>query len=82
MLRYPPLTCKLGYMSALYVLGSRPSSWSQPSLVCQVTMPWTRPEGEGWRASKSPESRCPGTPPFNAQAVDTKEEGVPRTGTK
>ena len=46
----------------LYVLGSRPSSGSQPSLVCQVAMPWTKPEGEGWRASRSPESRCSGTP--------------------
>ena len=49
-------------MSALYVLGSWPSSWSQLSLVCQDAMLWTRPEGEGWRASKSPESRCSGVP--------------------
>ena len=27
---------------------------AQPPLVCQVAMPWTRPGGEGWRASKSP----------------------------
>ena len=27
---------------------------AQPSLVCQVAMPWTRPEGEGWRDSRSP----------------------------
>ena len=47
----------------LYVLGSRPSSGSQPSMVCQVAMTWTKPEGEGWRASRSPESRCSGTPP-------------------
>ena len=26
---------------------------AQPSLVCQVTMPWTRPGREGWRASES-----------------------------
>ena len=25
---------------------------AQPPLVCQVAMPWTRPGGEGWRASK------------------------------
>src|SRR4051812_39055254 len=62
-------------MAALYVLGSRPSSWSQPSLVCQVVMPWTWPEGEGWRASKSPESRCSGTPPpFNVQVVDMENK--------
>ena len=54
MLRHPPLTRKLGQMLKLYVLGSRLLGWSQSSLVCQVAMPWTRPEGEGWRASKSP----------------------------
>ena len=26
---------------------------AQPPLVCQVAMPWSRPGGEGWRASKS-----------------------------
>ena len=26
---------------------------AQPPLVCQVDMPWSRPGGEGWRASKS-----------------------------
>ena len=59
--RVPPLLPFLPFL--LYVLGSRPSSESQPSLVCQVAMSWTRPEGEGWRASRSPESRCSGTPP-------------------
>src|SRR3954468_10312159 len=67
-------------MPALYVLGSRPSSLSQPSLVCQVAMPWARPEDEGWRASRNPESRCSGTPPFNVQAVrvDESEGGAAR----
>ena len=67
MLRHPPLTRKLGYMTKLYVLGSRPSSESQPSLVRQVAMSWSRPEGEGWRASRSPESRCSGTPPLTCK---------------
>ena len=26
---------------------------AQPPLVCQVAMPWTRPGGESWTASKS-----------------------------
>ena len=26
---------------------------AQPPLVCQVVMLWSRPGGEGWRASKS-----------------------------
>ena len=55
---------KFGQMSMLYVLGFRPLSESQPSLVCQGAMPWTRPEGQGWRAGRSPESRCSGTPPL------------------
>ena len=63
----PPLTRKLGSVSMLYVIGSRPSGESQPSLVCQVAMLWTRPEGEGWRASRSPESRCSGTPPLTCK---------------
>ena len=47
---------------ALYTDRSRSPGRLRPSLVCQVVMPWTRPEGEGWRASRSPESRCSGTP--------------------
>ena len=39
-------------------------------------MPWTKPEGEGWRASRSSKSRCSGTPPFNVQAPDLNEEGA------
>ena len=70
--RVSPLSPLLPFL--LYVLGSRPSSESQSSLVCQVAMPWTRPEGEGWRASKSPESRCSGTPPFNVQVVGMEKK--------
>ena len=69
-------SCKFGQMPVLYVFGSRLSGWSQPSLACQVAMPWTRPEGEGRRAGRSPESRCSGTP-FNAQSCDIQEEKVP-----
>ena len=49
-------SCKFGQMPVLYVFGSWLSGLSQPPLACQVAMPWTRPEGEGRRAGRSPES--------------------------
>ena len=42
---------------------------AQPPLVCQVMMPWSRPGGEGWRASRNSRDAMLGRPPFNMQAT-------------
>ena len=59
-------------MPMLYVLGSRLSGWSQPSLVCRGAMPWADQRvraGEPVGAL----SRDAQAPPFNAQACDIQE---------
>ena len=58
----------------LYANSSRSPGRLQPSLVCQVAMPWSRPGGEGWRASKSSGVAMLRSPPFNTQANHTREK--------
>ena len=53
--------------------GTGPLDRAQPPLVCQVAMPWSRPGGEGWRASKSSRVAMLRSPPFNAQENCTRE---------
>ena len=54
-------------MSKLYILESRLSGWSQPSLVCPGAMPWVDQRVRA-REPVGALSRDAQAPPFNAQA--------------
>ena len=74
MLRHPPFNAQAG----LDVETLRPRVPALRLVSAVAGVPGRdavgRPEGEGRRAGRSPESRCSGTPPFNAQACDIQEE--------
>ena len=81
MLRRPPFNAQAG----LDVETLRPRVPALGLVSAVAGMPGRdavgRPEGEGRRAVGAL-SRDAQAPPFNTQAADIKEGGVPRTGTK